>query len=69
MTILVVYHLDGQWFGEVVTWKRSGTGFYREPARVELPQTKAEIEAFAAENGYKIEWRGPTPKAPAAAYQ
>ncbi len=69
MTILVVYFLDGQWFGEVVTWKRSGTGFYREPARVTIPQSRAEIEAFAAANQYKIEWRGPTPKSPSAAYQ
>lgn len=69
MTILVVYYLDDKWYGEVVTWRRSGTGFYREPARVELPQTKAEIEAFAAANRYKIEWRGPTPQTPAAAYQ
>jgi len=69
MRILVVYHLEGEWYGEVVSWKRSGTGFYREPARVVIPQTRAEIEAFAAENHYKIEWRGPIPEKAWAAYQ
>lgn len=62
MTILIVYYLGGQWFGEVVDWKRSGSGSYRELTRVVLPQSKAEIEKFAAENNYKIEWRGEIPK-------
>ncbi len=57
MTILIVYYLEGQWFGEVVDWKRSGSGSYRELTRVVLPQSEAEIEKFAAENNYKIEWR------------
>jgi hypothetical protein len=68
MTILVVYYLGGQWYGEVVDWKRSGTGFYRELTRIVLPQSKAEIEKFAADNQYKIEWRGDVPEeTPAAA--
>jgi hypothetical protein len=67
MTILIVYYLDGQWFGEVVDWKRSGTGFYRELTRVVLPQSKAEIEKYAAENHYKISWRGEIPAESASA--
>ncbi len=62
MTILIVYYLSGQWFGEVVDWKRSGTGFYRELTRVVLPQSKTEIEKYAADNQYKIEWRGEIPE-------
>ncbi len=30
MKCLIVYYLDGLWYGEEVSWKRSGSGFYRE---------------------------------------
>jgi hypothetical protein len=61
MKCLYVYYLDGKWFGEEVAWKRSGSGTYREVSRIEIPQTKEEIEKFAAENRYRIEWRGEIP--------
>jgi hypothetical protein len=61
MKCLIVYHLDGTWYGEEVTWKRSGSGTYREISRVEVPQSKDEIITFAAANRYSIEWRGKTP--------
>jgi hypothetical protein len=61
MTILIVYYMHGKFFGETVDWKRSGSGTYREISRIEIPQSRAEIEAFAAENRYKIEWRTPVP--------
>ncbi len=66
MKSLVVYYIDGQWFGEEATYKRSGSGFYREYTRIEVPQSKGEIERFAAENRYKIEWRGEIPQTPVA---
>ena len=56
MKSLVVYYLDGKWFGEEASYKRSGSGYYREYTRIDIPQSKAEIERFAAENRYKIEW-------------
>lgn len=62
MTILIVYYMQGKFFGEVVDWKRSGSGSYRELTRVEVPQTKEAIERYAAENQYKIEWRTPVPE-------
>ena len=61
MKCLIVYYANGQWFGEEVSWKRSGSGTYRETVRIEIPQTQAEIEAFALENRYVIEWRGLIP--------
>ena len=61
MNCLVVYYLNGKWYGEEASYKRSGSGFYREYSRIEVPQTKAEIEKFAAENRYKVEWRGEFP--------
>jgi hypothetical protein len=61
MTCLIVYYLDGKWFGEEVDWKRSGSGFYREISRIEIPQSKEAIEQFAVENRYRIEWRGEIP--------
>jgi hypothetical protein len=67
MTIQFVYYLNGKFFGETVDWKRSGSGSYRELSRVEIPQTKEAIEAFAAENRYKIEWRTPIPDLVSAA--
>lgn len=68
MTLLTVYHLDGKWFGSEVEWARSGSGSYRQTRLIEVPQSKAEIIAFARERNYKIEWRGPIPEdAPATA--
>jgi hypothetical protein len=61
MKCLIVYYLDGKWYGEEVSWKRSGSGTYREISRIEVPQTKEGILKFAAENRYSIEWRGPIP--------
>jgi hypothetical protein len=61
MKCLIVFFVDGKWFGEEVTWKRSGSGFYRETSRIEIPQSKEQIEEFARENRYRIEWRGEVP--------
>lgn len=61
MKCLIVYYLDGKWFGEDVSWKRSGSGTYREISRIEVPQTKEAILKYAAENRFYIEWRGPVP--------
>jgi hypothetical protein len=62
MKCLIVYYLDGKWFGEEVVWKRSGSGTYREISRIEIPQSREAIEAFALENRYRIEWRGEIPR-------
>lgn len=67
MKCLIVHYIGGEWFGEEVSWKRSGSGTYRETSRIEIPQTKAEIERFARENRYVIEWRGVMPAETAAA--
>ena len=61
MRCLIAYFLAGRWYGEEITWKRSGSGTYREISRIEVPQSKAEIEKFAAEHNYQIEWRGEIP--------
>jgi hypothetical protein len=61
MKCLIVHLVDGKWFGEEVAWKRSGSGSYREISRIEIPQSKAAIEQFAAEHHYRIEWRGEVP--------
>ncbi|MFI5454399.1 MAG: hypothetical protein ACHRXM_03025 [Isosphaerales bacterium] len=67
MKCLIVYCFNGHWIGEEVSWKRAGSGTYRETSRIELPQSKAKIEAFAAENRYVIEWRGNIPSDAATA--
>ena len=61
MKCLIVYYVGGQWTGEEVSWKRSGSGTYREVSRIEIPQSRAEIEKFARENRFVIEWRGAIP--------
>lgn len=61
MKCLIVYYLGGRWYGEDVSWKRSGSGTYREISRIEVPQSRDAIEKFAAENRYTIEWRGEFP--------
>ena len=65
MKCLIVYHLDGKWYGEEVSWKRSGSGTYREISRIEVPQSYEEILKFGALNRYSIEWRGQIPTATA----
>ena len=45
MKCLIVYYLDGRWYGEEVEWKRSGSGTYREITRIEVPQSREDIEA------------------------
>jgi hypothetical protein len=67
MKCLIVYYNGGQWIGEEVSWKRSGSGTYRETSRIEIPQSRAEIEKFARENRYVIEWRGVIPAEPSMA--
>lgn len=61
MKCLIVYYLDGKWYGEEVEWKRSGSGNYREISRVEVPQSREEIVKFAEARRYSIEWRGELP--------
>jgi hypothetical protein len=67
MKCLIVYFVNGHWTGEEVSWKRSGSGSYREVSRIEIPQSKAEIEEFAAANRFVIEWRGNIPSDAATA--
>jgi hypothetical protein len=62
MKNLSVYWSDGRWYGSEITWKRSGSGSYRETSPIEIPQTKAEIDKFARENQYAVEWRQPLPE-------
>jgi hypothetical protein len=61
MKCLIVYYSGGLWIGEEVSWKRAGSGTYRETSRIEIPQSRAELEKFALENRYVIEWRGAIP--------
>ncbi len=63
MKSMLVYWADGRWYGSEVNWKRSGSGTYRETAPLDVPQDRASIERFAADNQYAIEWRGPFPDA------
>ncbi len=58
---LIVYQAGGRWFGSEVNWKRSGSGNYREISGVEIPQTREEIEKFAKDGDFSIEWRSPAP--------
>lgn len=62
MKSLIVYRAGDRWFGSEVAWRRSGSGFFRETSGVDVPQTRAEIEKFAHDHGFSIEWRGPKPE-------
>lgn len=61
MKCLLVYEAGGQWFGSEINWKKSGSGTYRETSGITIPQSREDIEKFAQEYGYSIEWRGPAP--------
>ncbi|HEV3168676.1 MAG TPA: hypothetical protein VGZ22_32020 [Isosphaeraceae bacterium] len=62
MKSLLVYWADGRWYGSEINWKRSGSGTYRETVPIEIPQSRAEIERFAAEKQYAVEFRPPLPQ-------
>jgi hypothetical protein len=62
MKPLIVYHIDGKWYGEVVEYQRSGSGTYRSISRIEVPQSRDAIIKYAAENRYAIEWQGAIPE-------
>ncbi|WZP00920.1 hypothetical protein EP7_002579 [Isosphaeraceae bacterium EP7] len=66
MKSLIVYKAGNDWFGQEVSWKRSGSGYYREISGMGIPQTRDEIEKFARENGYSVEWRESLEDIPAA---
>jgi hypothetical protein len=66
MKQLTVYQANGRWFGSEIEWPRSGSGTYRQTRMLEIPQTPEAIEAFAAENGFLIEWKEPFPTKPAS---
>ncbi len=57
MKPLIVHRTARGFYGEEVQYKKSGSGHYRETTNIAIPQTEAEIVAFAAENAYAIEWR------------
>ncbi|MDB5350645.1 MAG: hypothetical protein JWN86_1892 [Planctomycetota bacterium] len=59
MKCLIVYQAGGKLFGSEVGWKRSGSGSYRETTPITVPQTRDELDKFAQEYGYSVEWRGP----------
>ena len=61
MKSLIVYRAGDRWFGSEVAWKRSGSGNYREISGVDVPQSRPEIERFARENDFSIEWRSAAP--------
>jgi hypothetical protein len=57
MKCLIVHRTDKGWYGEEVSYKKSGSGFYRETNNIVIPQNRDEIVKFAAEGDYSIEWR------------
>ncbi len=63
---LLVYRAGDQWFGSEVEWSRSGSGWYRQTVGIPIPQSTDEIAAFAASNGYRIEWQDGAPAETAA---
>jgi hypothetical protein len=57
MRRLIVFQIGNKWFAHVV----ETTGGRKEFRRIQIPQTVAEIEAFARREGYEIEWDEPIP--------
>ena len=69
MKCLIVYYMNGHWIGEEVSWKRSGSGSYRERSRASrFPNRKRRSKPSRPRTAYVIEWRGKIPaETPAAA--
>ena len=51
-----MYHRGKSWFGHLVETRRTRSGAVKELRRVVIPQTEAEVEVFAREPGFEIEW-------------
>ena len=62
MKCLIVHQTDKGFLGEEITWRKSGSGFYRETSTLAIPQNEADLVKFAQENAYSIEWRNLRPE-------
>ena len=60
MKHLFVYRVRDLWFGRSTESKPARDGGVKKVTNIAVPQSIAEIEAFAVANGYTVEWGSPT---------
>ncbi len=59
MKRLHVYRARDRWFGQSIETESTEGGVVETITNISIPQTRAEIEAYARENGYRLEWDVP----------
>jgi len=61
MKRLLVFRVGRRRFAQAIESRRCPEGDTEEIRRLDIPLTQAEIEAYARENGYRLEWDSPPP--------
>jgi hypothetical protein len=61
MRRLLITRVGKHWFAQAIELRKSPGGDVKEIRRVDIPQSRAEIEEFARREGYCIEWDSPPP--------
>jgi hypothetical protein len=59
MKRLYVYRARDRWFGQSIETESTEGGLVETITNISIPQSKGEIEAYARENGYRLEWDVP----------
>ena len=56
MKRLYVYRARDRWFGQSIGTEPTEGGVVETITNISIPQSSAEIEVYARENGYRLEW-------------
>jgi hypothetical protein len=67
MKRLYVYRARDRWFGQLIETESTEGGVVETISNIPIPQSSAEIEAYAREQGYRLEWDVPNASGDAAA--
>ena len=59
MKRLYVYRARDRWFGQLIETESTEGGVVETITNISIPQSSAEIEAYARGNGYRLEWDFP----------
>ena len=59
MKRLYVYRAKDRWFGQLIGTESTEGGVIETITNISVPQSSTEIEVYARENGYRLEWDVP----------
>ena len=60
MKRLIVFQVGKRWFAQAIEVTSSESGSLEQTSWVSIPQSETEIQEFARQEGYVIEWDAPS---------